>query len=560
MSLFLLPKAFCLNIEAMLRKFWWGCPLEKNHNLMLLSWKKICSPKSCGGLGIRPLESQNRSLLAKLAWNILSNKNLLWVSSLKSKYLQKFDLLNSPLPSSASWLWKGILKCRDLVEKGAWWSIASGTSIDIWNSPWIPSINGFKPTPNPLLFQLPNLSVANLISPHLRCWNLPLLNSLFDPHTTSKILGIHLPINPSLDKMIWTPSPTGVFTVKSAFELDFPSPLLLPSPLPPTDWNSLWNLKIQHRLKHFLWRITWDILPLRTNIFKFSPLASPETLSCPLCNGPAESIHHIFLACPFARAIWRNTPWPLNTSFFESFPISHWTSALLNPNKFFGIPLNSVHAFQTYALVSMDLIWQARNNYVHKGTQPNPQDTLKLLSLTVKHHSSAWQSRSGSLQDWTPPPQGSLKANFDVAIKPLFAVAAAILRDHQGNIISACSRRLPAMEANQGEAHAALLAVQLASQHGSSPLILEGDSLSTILAINSPHISSDWSAAHVIADALQLLSSLPVWTALKVSRCANSFAHHTAKWAASNLVFGSIPNSSPIFSSIRFRSGKDPPL
>ncbi|GLT71131.1 hypothetical protein SLA2020_431720 [Shorea laevis] len=79
----------------------------------------------------------------------------------------------------------------------------------------------------------------------------------------------------------------------------------------------------------------------------------------------------------------------------------------------------------------MDHIWQARNNFVHKGTLPDPHTALKLISLTVKNHSLAWQSSRGSTEDWIPPPQGSLKANFDVAIKPLFAVAAAILRDHR---------------------------------------------------------------------------------------------------------------------------------
>jgi hypothetical protein len=78
MSLFLLPKSFCKDIESNLRKFWWGCPMEKKHNLMLLGWNSISSPKSWGGLGIRPLESQNLSLLSKLGWNILSKENLLW--------------------------------------------------------------------------------------------------------------------------------------------------------------------------------------------------------------------------------------------------------------------------------------------------------------------------------------------------------------------------------------------------------------------------------------------------------------------------------------------------
>jgi hypothetical protein len=83
-------------------------------------------------------------------------------------------------------------------------------------------------------------------------------------------------------------------------------------------------------------------------------------------------------------------------------------------------------------------------------------------------------------------------------------------------------------------------------------------SLTTILAINSPHLSTEWASAHVFTNINLHLLSFSEWTALKVSRCANFCAHHIAKWAASNLVFGSISTHSPMFSSLRFRSGKDP--
>jgi hypothetical protein len=91
-------------------------------------------------------------------------------------------------------------------------------------------------------------------------------------------------------------------------------------------------------------------------------------------------------------------------------------------------------------------------------------------------------------------------------------------------------------------------------------LILEGDSLVTILAINSPHMASEWASAQALSDVNQQLRLFPSWTALKSSRCANFYAHHIAKRAASNQVFGSIPNHSPILCSLCFRSGKDPPL
>jgi len=51
MSLFLLPKSFCLEINADLRKFWAGFPQDKKRCMSFLSWDSICKPKSLGGLG-----------------------------------------------------------------------------------------------------------------------------------------------------------------------------------------------------------------------------------------------------------------------------------------------------------------------------------------------------------------------------------------------------------------------------------------------------------------------------------------------------------------------------
>jgi hypothetical protein len=110
------------------------------------------------------------------------------------------------------------------------------------------------------------------------------------------------------------------------------------------------------------------------------------------------------------------------------------------------------------------------------------------------------------------------------------------------------------------EAHAALLAVSLAVSVGYSSLILEGDSLLTIVAINDPPLFLDWASAPVIFDLHDLLLPIPIWSALKISRSANVCAHNVAIWAASHLMFGSIPSSSSFLSSVRFRSDKDPPL
>jgi hypothetical protein len=81
-----------------------------------------------------------------------------------------------------------------------------------------------------------------------------------------------------------------------------------------------------------------------------------------------------------------------------------------------------------------------------------------------------------------------------------------------------------------------------------------------VLAINHPLIFSSWNFASFLSDINLVLSSFHSWSAVKVSRCANFSAHVLAKWAASHLVFGSIPIGSSILSSIRIKNRKDPPL
>jgi len=92
------------------------------------------------------------------------------------------------------------MKNREVVELGACISISNGLNIDVWNSPWIPTLSNFKPRPNVNLLELPPFTVAELILPGVRSWNLQLLYDLFDPNSVQNILNIHIPQVTSLDK------------------------------------------------------------------------------------------------------------------------------------------------------------------------------------------------------------------------------------------------------------------------------------------------------------------------------------------------------------------------
>lgn len=299
MFLFLFPKALCRDIDSSLRKLWWGF-LQDKRKMPLTTWlESNMLSYSCWWSWAEEYGMQNRSLMAKIGWNCWLTNTFLWVHSLSAKYLQSTTFLSSHVPPSASWLWKGVLNCRDVVQKGAYWSVSTGLELNIWDSPWIPILDGFKPTPNLSLSSIHPLNISDLISSSSRDWNQPLalFNSFFILIAT-QIKAIHLSRIPYLDRWIWTPVPNGIFSAKSAHELASAPTSLNNFPLIPTDWRLLWSLQIQYRLKHLLWRISWSILPVRTNISEFLPNASEEMLSCPFCS-PQKNSSAYFLRLSF---------------------------------------------------------------------------------------------------------------------------------------------------------------------------------------------------------------------------------------------------------------------
>jgi hypothetical protein len=78
------------------------------------------------------MEFVNNSFLAQLGWKMITNDSPLWVEGLRGKYLRnRVSFLDVPPNPLSSWIWKGLLKNRKVVEKGACWSIADGAKIHI---------------------------------------------------------------------------------------------------------------------------------------------------------------------------------------------------------------------------------------------------------------------------------------------------------------------------------------------------------------------------------------------------------------------------------------------
>lgn len=89
----------------------------------LVAWDSVCKNKGEVGLGIHKSCNNNKALLMKLGWNLMENKDSLWVRFLRSKNKCGNDLmLTIKNINNSSNCWNGIcrnlnnVKKRDCVE------------------------------------------------------------------------------------------------------------------------------------------------------------------------------------------------------------------------------------------------------------------------------------------------------------------------------------------------------------------------------------------------------------------------------------------------------------
>lgn len=115
-------------------------------HLYLKSGDSLCKPKSDRGLGFRRFGSINIAFVLNLGWFLLSDNNLIWLNLIRAKYLRGTKLLNvQNYPDNASWVVQGIWKVKRYLSQTVCYKIGFKSDLNIFQDPWILSIEGFKP-------------------------------------------------------------------------------------------------------------------------------------------------------------------------------------------------------------------------------------------------------------------------------------------------------------------------------------------------------------------------------------------------------------------------------
>lgn len=80
----------------------------------LVSWQKICVPRSEGGLGVKQLRAWNEVALGKHLWTILTKPQSLWSKWMHINYLKGASMWAIKEPHDCSW---GIRKLRQMRDQ-----------------------------------------------------------------------------------------------------------------------------------------------------------------------------------------------------------------------------------------------------------------------------------------------------------------------------------------------------------------------------------------------------------------------------------------------------------
>ena len=131
MSYFKLPMGLCDEIEALIRKFYWGQKGEQR-KVHWKRWDVLCKPKAEGGMGFKELAKFNDAMLARQVWRLVKDQNSLFYRVFKAKYFPRGSIFEASA-ATGSFAWQSILKARKVVSLGMRWRLGDGRSIKIYD-------------------------------------------------------------------------------------------------------------------------------------------------------------------------------------------------------------------------------------------------------------------------------------------------------------------------------------------------------------------------------------------------------------------------------------------
>ena len=185
--------------------------------------------------------------------------NTLFSRVFKGWYFRNASPLEPIRSYSPSYGWRSIVFVRSLVSERLIKIVGSGSSISVWNDPWLPATRP-RPANKNHHNSYPDLTVDYLIDSASRTWNSQAIQALVEPHDAKIIESIPLSMTHMGDRDGLYVTNNGKYTVKSAYQVErvYPDREKQTSVFGPTiDILKVFCSKVRcpPKIQHFLWQL-----------------------------------------------------------------------------------------------------------------------------------------------------------------------------------------------------------------------------------------------------------------------------------------------------------------
>lgn len=209
------------------------------------------------------------------------------------------------------------MTARDSLYSGYRWVLGNGRDINAIQDSWLKGKEGFRVDQS--------RPVSEFITNGTNVWNTDKVLQFFSHEDANLILSSRIPNGSVNDRVAWSRTTNGHYTVKTGYQHWCDSNLVHRSVTQASGWSNLWRLNIPHKVKNFLWRFCRNNVPVRKRL-RAKGVALP--IICPMCESDIEHKLHVFFDCPFAASCWDYVGASYDMSSVESAP--EWLVQKLN--------------------------------------------------------------------------------------------------------------------------------------------------------------------------------------------------------------------------------------
>lgn len=396
---FSLPSSCMKEIESLCSTFLWS-GLELQSSKAKVCWKDLCLPKNEEGLGIRPLKEMNIVFCLKLIWRISSARESLWVKWIHCYLIRKgsFWSVNGST-NFGSWVWRKLLKHRDLAKQFIKKEIGNGSHTSFWYDNWSKHGCLKDALGDRGLIDLgitDNALVSEVLGRRRRRrrHRISILNEVENDIEMLRLTETH-----GDDITLWKQADrkfTNRFSAKKTWEQ-------IRHCHQTCSWNrGVWFTHSTPNFSFLVWIAVRNRLQTGDKMRLWN--AGINT-TCPLCNEAEKTREHLFFSCRYSKQVWKILAEGLLQARFTTDwneLIAIITSPGLTPTKNFLVR----YAFQA----AVNSVWRERNARRHGEQAKEAQFLAKFVDKSVRLWLLSLQGR-GKLSE-------GLMTWFDTRVEP----------------------------------------------------------------------------------------------------------------------------------------------